>query len=119
MCAFTLSRGAAMAGVRLQKVLAGAGVASRRAAEQLIVAGRVRVDGRVVTEQGIKVEPRASRIEVDGRRIAREPPVYLVLHKPPGVMSTMRDPRGRRTVRELLAGVPCRVFPVGRLDYNT
>jgi 23S rRNA pseudouridine2605 synthase len=105
--------------VRLQKVLAGAGVASRRAAEGLITAGRVRVDGRVVTELGTKVDPRASRIEVDGTRIVRQPHVYVVLHKPRGVVSTMSDPEGRATVRDLLATVPGRAFPVGRLDFNT
>src|ERR1700733_1847348 len=107
-----------MATVRLQKVLAHAGVASRRAAEQLISAGRVRVDGRVVTELGTKVDARASRVEVDGQRITREPVVYVVLHKPRGTVSTMHDPEGRPTVRELFAEVPGRVFPVGRLDFN-
>jgi 23S rRNA pseudouridine2605 synthase len=109
-----------MASVRLQKVLAGAGIASRRAAEGLIAAGRVRVDGRVVTEQGIKVDPRQSRVDVDGQRIVRQSAVYIVLHKPRGVMSTMRDPEGRPSVRELLADVSAaRVYPVGRLDFNT
>jgi 23S rRNA pseudouridine2605 synthase len=105
--------------VRLQKVLAGAGVSSRRASELLISAGRVRVDGRIVTELGTKVDPRSSRIEVDGRRIAREAPVYVLLHKPRGTVSTMHDPQGRPSVRELLADVPARVYPVGRLDFNT
>jgi 23S rRNA pseudouridine2605 synthase len=105
--------------VRLQKVLARAGVASRRAAEELIAAGRVRVDGRVITELGTKVDPRSSRVEVDGQRIARESPVYIVLHKPRGTVSTMHDPEGRPTVRELFADVPARVYPVGRLDFNT
>lgn len=108
-----------MVALRLQKVLARAGVASRRAAETLIKAGRVRVDGHVVTELGTKVDPGSRRIEVDGRRIVRETPVYVALHKPRGVVSTMSDPEGRPTVRELLADVPARVFPVGRLDFNT
>src|SRR5882672_5701037 len=108
-----------MADVRLQKVLARAGVASRRAAETLISAGRVRVDGRVITELGTKVDPRRSRVEVDGQRIVREASVYVVLHKPRGVVSTMRDPQGRATVRELLLDVPGRVYPVGRLDFAT
>jgi 23S rRNA pseudouridine2605 synthase len=108
-----------MTTVRLQKVLAQAGVASRRAAEELITAGRVRVDGRVVTQLGTKVDPRASRVELDGQRIVREAPVYVVLHKPRGVVSTMHDPEGRPSVRELLADVPARVYPVGRLDFNT
>ncbi|HSY22160.1 MAG TPA: pseudouridine synthase [Polyangiaceae bacterium] len=108
-----------MATIRLQKVLARAGVASRRAAEALIAAGRVRVDGRVVTEMGTKVEARNSRVEVDGLRIVREQPVYVMLHKPRGVVSTMHDPEGRPSVKELLADVHARVFPVGRLDFNT
>src|SRR5579859_1760855 len=108
-----------MATVRLQKVLARAGVASRRAAEEWIVSGKVRVDGRVVTELGTKVDPRESRVEVDGERIVRESPVYVLLHKPRGVVSTMSDPEGRPTVGELLKDVPGRVYPVGRLDFNT
>jgi 23S rRNA pseudouridine2605 synthase len=108
-----------MASVRLQKILARAGVASRRAAEDLIAAGRVRVDGRVVTELGTKVDSRAARIEVDGQRVVAEQPVYVVLHKPRGVVSTMHDPQGRPSVRELLADVPARVYPVGRLDFAT
>src|SRR5690348_7232609 len=108
-----------MGSVRLQKVLARAGVASRRAAEELIAAGRVRVDGRVVTELGTKVDPRAARVEVDGKRIIAELSVYVVLHKPRGVVSTMSDPQGRPSVRELLGDVPARVYPVGRLDFAT
>ena len=108
-----------MTTVRLQKVLAQAGLASRRAAEAMITAGRVRVDGRVVTELGTKVDPRDSRVEVDGQRIVAEDRVYVVLHKPRGVVSTLSDPEGRPTVRELLKGVPGRVYPVGRLDFAT
>jgi 23S rRNA pseudouridine2605 synthase len=109
-----------MATVRLQKVLAHAGVASRRAAEELISAGRVRVDGRVVTELGTKVDPRAARVEVDGTRVVRQGGVYVVLHKPRGVVSTMSDPEGRPTVRDLIGEVSAaRVYPVGRLDFNT
>ena len=107
------------AGVRLQKVLAYAGVASRRAAEALILAGRVRVDGRIVTELGTRVLPRRSRVELDGQRLTAALPVYVVLHKPRGVMCTLSDPLGRPTVRDLLAKVPARVYPVGRLDFNT
>jgi len=107
------------AGVRLQKVLAHAGVASRRAAEALILAGRVRVDGRIVTELGTRVLPRRNRVELDGQRLMAALPVYVVLHKPRGVMCTMSDPLGRPTVRDLLAKVPGRVYPVGRLDFNT
>ena len=104
---------------RLQKVLARAGIASRRAAEQLIKAGRVRVDGKVITELGTKVDPRAAVIEVDGKRALAEHLVYVVLHKPRNVVATMSDPEGRPTVRELLAKVAARVYPVGRLDFAT
>ena len=109
-----------MASVRLQKVLAHAGVSSRRAAEELMAAGRVRVDGRIVTELGTKVDPRAARVEVDGQRVVRQSSVYLILHKPRGVVSTMSDPEGRSTVHDLLGDVSAaRVYPVGRLDFNT
>jgi 23S rRNA pseudouridine2605 synthase len=113
------ARPAAPSHERLQKVLARAGVASRRAAEELISAGRVRVDGRVVTELGTKVDPRASAVEVDGKRVLAESLAYVVLHKPRNVVATMSDPEGRPTVRELLAEVPGRVYPVGRLDFST
>ena len=106
-------------GVRLQKVIAAAGVASRRVAEDLIDAGRVEVDGEIVTEQGKRVDPSTAVIRVDGVRI---PPqrtnVYLVLNKPRGVLSAMEDDRGRAT---LAAYVPAgqRLFHVGRLDADT
>jgi 23S rRNA pseudouridine2605 synthase len=108
-----------MATERLQKILSGAGVASRRAAERLIEAGRVRVNGRVVTELGAKADARKDRIEVDGRRVVSEKPVYYLLHKPRGVVSTLEDPEGRQTVGGLLRRISERVFPVGRLDYHT
>src|SRR3954451_519482 len=114
-------------GQRLQKVLAGAGVASRRACEELIAEGRVEVNGKVVTEQGRRVNPDTAVIRVDGSRIP--PPRrhrYLVLNKPRGVVSTMDDPEGRRTLADLLVGkVPGRrsandrLFHVGRLDTET
>lgn len=108
-----------MAEERLQKVLARAGVASRRAAEGLIVGGRVKVNGRVVNELGVRVDARESRIEVDGRRIVAEPFVYVILHKPRGVMCTLKDPEGRQTIADLLRGIGVRLVPVGRLDYHT
>jgi 23S rRNA pseudouridine2605 synthase len=108
-----------MARERLQKVVARAGVASRRAAEELILKGRVRVNGATVVTLGTKVDPRADKVEVDGRRLVAEAPIYLLLHKPRGVVSTVHDPEGRPTVRELLANVSERVFPVGRLDFHT
>jgi 23S rRNA pseudouridine2605 synthase len=105
-------------GERLQKVLARAGIASRRAAEALIVAGRVRVDGRIVTELGVRVSPRA-RVELDGRKIVAEHFVYILLHKPRGVVCTLKDPEGRPNVGEYLREVGARVAPVGRLDFHT
>ncbi|MGH7295776.1 MAG: pseudouridine synthase, partial [Polyangiaceae bacterium] len=104
---------------RLQKVLARAGVASRRAAEALIAAGRVRVDGRIVTELGTKVDPRATKVEVDGKLVLAESLVYVALHKPRVVVSTMSDPEGRPCVKALLQGVAGRAYPVGRLDFAT
>ncbi len=108
-----------MADERLQKVLARAGIASRRAAEELITKGRVKVDGRVVDELGVRVDPRRAKIEVDGNRLMAEPLAYIVLHKPRGVMCTLSDPEGRPTVAELLRAVGVRVVPVGRLDFHT
>lgn len=104
---------------RIQKILAAGGIASRRAAEKLITEGRVRVNGRVVTELGAKADARQDRIEVDGKKVTAEHHVYLVLHKPRGVVATMSDPEGRPTVREILAPVGARVYPVGRLDFAT
>jgi 23S rRNA pseudouridine2605 synthase len=103
---------------RLQKIIARAGIASRRHAEQLILSGQVFVNGEVVTELGTKADPELDRIEAAGRavRIASKP-IHLLLHKPSEVVSTMADPEGRRTLRDLLRGMPERVFPVGRLDY--
>jgi len=108
-----------MALERLQKILASAGVASRRKAESLIVAGRVTVDGRVVTELGTRADARKNRIDVDGKRIVVEHHVYLVFHKPRNVVSTMSDPQGRPTVAEYLRHVEARVVPIGRLDFHT
>jgi pseudouridine synthase len=104
---------------RLQKVLSRAGIASRRAAETLIAAGRVTVNGSVVTRLGTQVDPERDAIRVDGTRVrAGHPaPQYLMLHKPRGVVTTLSDPEGRPTVRDYLHGVRGRVFPVGRLDY--
>jgi 23S rRNA pseudouridine2605 synthase len=104
---------------RLQKVLARAGIASRRAAEEIILAGRVRVDGRAVRELGTQVDERRSKVEVDGKVIVAEKLVYLVLHKPRGVVCTLSDPEGRPTIRELLKEAGARVVPVGRLDFHT
>jgi 23S rRNA pseudouridine2605 synthase len=105
---------------RLHKVLAHAGVASRRAAERLIREHRVRVNGAVVLELGTQVDPRRDRIEVDGRALPRTQTIhtYIVLNKPIGVVSTAHDPEGRRTVVDLV-DAPRRVYPVGRLDIDS
>jgi len=108
-----------VAAERLQKILAHAGIASRRAAEALVVSGRVRVNGRVVTELGSRADPRKDKIELDGRRIVAEHVVYYVLHKPRGVVSTMDDPEGRPSVGEIVGRLGARVYPVGRLDFHT
>lgn len=106
--------------VRLQKLLAASGVGSRRRCEELMLEGLVEVDGAVVTRLGTKVDPRTAVIRVDGRRL---PPVsahvYLVLNKPRGVVSTMSDPQGRRTLSDFVADRPERLFHVGRLDTDT
>jgi len=106
---------------RLQKVLAHAGIASRRAAERLMLAGRVTVNGKIATELGVKVDPQRDAIKVDGHRIGPAPSrrTYLAFHKPRGVVTTMSDPEGRPTVRDYLRGVRPRLFPVGRLDYDS
>jgi 23S rRNA pseudouridine2605 synthase len=105
--------------VRLQKFLARAGIASRRAAEDLIRAGHVTVDGRPVTEMGVTVDPAVSVVKVDGRLVTRPTTFsYYVLDKPRHVVCTMADPQGRATVRDLLPKEIGRVYPVGRLDYD-
>ncbi len=108
-----------MPSVRLQKLLAQAGIASRRKAETLITEGRVTVDGKIVVELGARADPEAQKIEVDGRPVTPEVLVYLVFHKPRNVVSTMSDPEGRPTVAEYLRRVEARVVPVGRLDFHT
>lgn len=106
-------------GERLQKVLAAAGIASRRAAEEMIAAGRVRVDGAVVTEMGRRVDARTARIEVDGKRIGLHPDhEYVLLNKPEGVITSAKDTHGRPTVLDLVESER-RLFPVGRLDAGT
>ena len=106
--------------VRLQKLLAQSGVASRRKCEELMLAGEVEVDGEVVTRLGTKVDPATAVVRVSGKRL---PPisahVYLVLNKPRGVVSTMSDPEGRRTLSDFVSDRPERLFHVGRLDTDT
>ena len=107
-----------MAQERLQKILAAAGLASRRKAEELITAGRVSVNGEIITELGSKADVRSDEIRVDGQLLrGPERHVYIMLHKPKGYVTTVSDPEGRPTVLDLLGGVTARVFPVGRLDY--
>lgn len=103
---------------RLQKVIAQAGITSRRKAEQLIIDGRVQVNGRAVTELGVKVSGR-DRIAVDGVPIDREEPVYFFFYKPVGVISSVKDDRNRKVVTDFFPHVSQRIFPVGRLDYDT
>ncbi len=111
---------AAEQGVRLQKVLAGAGIASRRKAEELIRQGRVKVDGLVVREMGTRVDPDRAVVHVDGNRITlREDQVYLALNKMPGMLSTMTDDLGRPHIGELLIDRKERLFHVGRLDMDS
>ena len=104
---------------RLQKVLATAGIASRRASEELIRQGRVQVNGRVVVEKGVKVDPAVDDIRVDGAPLSKTTPLtYILLHKPEGVLSTARDERGRKTVLDLVPS-STRLYPVGRLDVDS
>lgn len=108
-----------MTEIRLQKVLAQAGVSSRRKAEALIASGRVEVNGQIVKDMGTKADPKKDLIRVDGKLLTEpEEHVYYVLYKPVGYVTTLSDPEGRHTVKDLLEGVPERVFPVGRLDYD-
>jgi 23S rRNA pseudouridine2605 synthase len=104
---------------RLQKIIARAGIASRRHAEQLILSGQVRVNGKVVTELGSKADPSTDKIEAAGRLVdAEERKVYVVLNKPPDVVAAMADPEGRKTLKNCLRGFPERIYPVGNLEYS-
>lgn len=105
---------------RLQKFLANAGVASRRASEQLILQGRVQVNGKIVKELGVKVDPEKDEVRVDGKLCRIENKFfYIILNKPKGYVTTVKDPFGRPTVLNLLKGFKQRVYPVGRLDKDT
>lgn len=103
---------------RLQKVIAQSGVTSRRKAEKLITDGLVKVNGRLVTELGTKVSS-ADKVEVDGVLLEKEAPVYYLLYKPRGVISSIKDDKGRKVVSDFLMEVPERVFPIGRLDFDS
>lgn len=104
---------------RLQKILAQAGIASRRKSEEYITSGRVEVNGVVVNDLGAKADPANDEIKVDGKSIGSEKKVYLLFHKPKGVISSVKDPKGRKVVTDYLKDVKERVYPVGRLDYDT
>ena len=108
-----------MAPERIQKILAKAGIASRREAERMVLGGRVSVNGKVVEALGFKADPSKDHIKVDGRRLTHfEPKVILLLNKPRGYLSTVKDPRGRPTIMDLLKNVKWRIYPVGRLDFD-
>lgn len=105
---------------RLQKILSKAGVSSRRAAEKMIAEGRISVNRAVVVKPGTKADPGKDEIRLDGRLISLETEkIYLMLHKPKGYVTTLSDPQGRSIVTDLLNGVAARVYPVGRLDYDS
>ena len=106
--------------VRLQKVIAASGLASRRKAEEWIAQGRVTINGKIVRELGTRIDPERDHVKVDGRHLKGvEPYAYLLLNKPKGIVSTLNDPEGRPTIENLLHGVTLRLFPVGRLDFDT
>lgn len=105
---------------RLQKIIAMAGISSRRAAEKLILEGRVSVNGKTVRQLGVRADPQRDEIRVNGKLISFENnKVYVVMHKPRGYVTTMRDPQNRPVVTDLLNDIPERVYPVGRLDYDS
>jgi len=105
---------------RLQKIIAAAGITSRRAAEELILAGRVAVNGTIVTELGAKADPATDQITLDGAPVKpAETLYYVLLHKPAGYVTSLKDPQGRQLVTELVKEVDARLYPVGRLDYNS
>ena len=103
---------------RLQKVIAHAGIASRRKAEELILAGRVTVNGKVVKELGVKVSS-SDKVEVEGIPVERRTPVYFLFYKPRGVISSVKDEKGRKAVIDYFPEIEQRIYPVGRLDYDT
>jgi len=104
---------------RIQKILAEIGIASRRKAEEMIIEGRVTVNGKVATI-GMKADLNRDHIKLNGKLLIRpEPKVYLIVNKPKGVVTSLRDPEGRPTIKDFLKGVKYRVFPVGRLDYDS
>lgn len=106
--------------VRLHKLISQAGVTSRRKAEELIREGRVRINGKTVFQLGTKADPDRDTIDVDGKRIEpKQPRISVLLNKPDGYITSLRDPEGRPTVKKLVDNIPVRLYPVGRLDYHT
>lgn len=106
--------------VRLHKLISDAGVTSRRKAEELIQMGRVRVNGKVITELGSKADPERDEIHVNGNRIEpQQQRIVVLLYKPDGYITSLRDPEGRPTVTKLVDDIPMRLYPIGRLDYHT
>jgi 23S rRNA pseudouridine2605 synthase len=105
--------------MNLQQFLARAGIASRRKAAHLIETGHIQVNGRPVIAMGVVVDPEHDDVRMDGERVRPERPAYVLLHKPRGIITTLKDPEGRRTVGEFVASVPARVVPVGRLEWET
>jgi len=106
--------------IRLQKYLAGCGIASRRKAEEIITQGRITVDGQVITAMGVQINPSRQEIRLDGKLVTpHEDLLYVLLNKPPGYVTTLSDPQGRPIVTSLLHGITTRLFPVGRLDLDT
>ncbi len=104
---------------RLQKIMAQAGIASRRKCEEIIQSGKVTVNGKVVTELGTKVDPAVQTIEVFGQKLIKERPAVFIMNKPRGVICSASDPEGRETVLDIVKNEGLRLYPVGRLDYNT
>ncbi len=106
-------------GVRLNKFIANSGVCSRREADNIIASGRIKINGKVVTELGVKVSHQ-DKVTLDGKPLKGQKPVYVLLNKPKGFITTLKDPEGRKTVMDLVKrATPERIFPVGRLDRNT
>lgn len=104
---------------RLQKVLAQAGIASRREAEKIILENKVKVNGKIVNQLGTKVDPLVDKIYIDGKKVQKQKQVYYLFYKPRGVITTLSDPQGRKAIIDYVKDLSEKVFPVGRLDYNT
>lgn len=104
---------------RLQKYISRSGIASRRKAEELIVAGKVQVNGKYVTELGTKIDPERDKVKIGGKLLVAEKNMYYLMNKPKGVITSVTDPEGRPTVMDYIKNTTVRLYPIGRLDYNT